>query len=946
MSLSERILADSTTQKWLDELNANPEHLYVFIAERKHKHTPLTLVVNKYFMSLLEFWLRCCPTLGVDKLVAGQQLIAPKSTQTVGQLKFVFSAKFPGHTIPVAMHWEASIKFFLFCGSLDGKDDSAMKLENFVAQSLGENLAWRADEVQRKLEMCRLEGVRSWLASHFGWQDEADQESMLSYMILRGTTPTHALFAILPKVYWLSTVSATRASDGQVWVPGDEGLKEPPIEAMERNRFFALCKEYFSSKDTAMPLFIAELHPVGDGSSYVEVSRGSIMNSKTWNPDPLMQTATRFKRDNLKSDSLDAFHQRKYEQRRPVDLNGVRLFKSEVKSFDDVSLDATWSPIELVEKLRELMKSKHVGYVTLKKAVEQTLKKHGSTDFIVQCLKMVLDDASTEVMDTFRLGHMLLEAYTPKSDGSSLAFDEDVISRMEAGPESWWAIRFQIKALSKLFPNRVVPKWVQTKVEDSMWQMLSSGRRWNATAVDVCVSYDVPRDEEDVQRVLQVLISSQDYVSAEAFVVAQLKLFGKERAFVGHAFIHDPSTPAKASRRIASLVEPFAAAVSLHGDSNALPHPIENVTEQRRRLLDLTCVEMTSVRVVDTEEGAGELLSFVQALSRDGRHVVGMDCEWRPANLSQADSRQVEVLQLAFSGGVVFVLDCAALSDESMERVLHSVMNAKNILLSGFSVAGDVQRLRAAYPSLECLTNCVEVRRAAVARVGNVVQTWGLAALASTYLGIEVAKDQQVSDWAYRPLSSEQVAYAAMDAHCARLLLIYFVLDLVESVEPLVKESQHIWTPWLMRERNLSSYLRESDVAAAVEELGLSGKIHSNVDDGVGGKTVAFVSYDSSTPHYFAVVVALSKTIDMELLSRAVGCTRLALASDADLLHVFGYIRGCIGPIGLRQQSRVTVVLDAGLLDEPAINCGAGGLGRVVSLNPRELLGLSSVLSI
>ncbi|CAK4647469.1 unnamed protein product, partial [Aphanomyces euteiches] len=832
-----------------------------------------------------------------------------------------------------------------------------MKLENFVGQFLGENLAWRADEVQRKLEMCRLEGVRSWLASHFGWQDEADQESMLSYMILRGylfyplaqspstqtkhptvasqinphhlqgwwtldfetdltrTTPTHALFAILPKVYWLSTVTATKASDGQVWVPGDEGLKEPPIEAMERNLFFALCKEYFASKETAMPLFIAELHPVGDGSSYVEVSRGSIMNSKTWNPDPLMQTATRFKRDNLKSDSLDAFHQRKYEQRRPVDLNGVRLFKSEVKSFDDVSLDATWSPIELVGKLRELMKSKHVGYVALKKAVEQTLEKHDSTDFVVQCLKIVLDDASTEVKDTFRLGHMLLEAYTPTSDGSSLAFDEDVISRMEAGPGSWWAIRFQIKALSKLFPNRVVPKWVQAKVEDAMWQMLSSGRRWNATAVDVCVSYDVPR-------VLQALISSQDYVSAEAFVVAQLKLFGKERASVAHAFIHDPSTPAKASRRIASLVEPFAAAVSLHGDSNALLHPIEDVVEQRRRLLDLTCVEMTSVRVVDTEEGVDELLSFEQALSRDGRHVVGMDCEWRPANMSQANCRQVEVLQLAFSGGVVFVLDCAALSDDSMERVLHSVMNAKNILLSGFSVAGDVQRLRAAYPSLECLTNCVEVRRAAVARVGNVVQTWGLAALASTYLGIEVAKDQQVSDWAYRPLSSEQVAYAAMDAHCARLLLIYFVLDLVESVEPLVKESQHIWTPWLMRERNLSSYLQESDVAAAVEELGLSGKFHSNVDDGVGAKTVAFVSYDASTPHYFAVVVALSKTIDMELLSRAVGCTRLALASDADLLHVFGYIRGCIGPIGLRQQSRVTVVLDAGLLDEPAINCG------------------------
>ncbi|KAG9409941.1 hypothetical protein AC1031_017969 [Aphanomyces cochlioides] len=85
-----------------------------------------------------------------------------------------------------------------------------------------------------------------------------------------------------------------------------------------------------------MPLFIAELHPVG--SSYVEVSRGSIMNSKTWNSDPLMQTATRFKRDNVKSDSLDAFHQRKYEHGRPVDVNDVRLFKSEVKSFDGCHL--------------------------------------------------------------------------------------------------------------------------------------------------------------------------------------------------------------------------------------------------------------------------------------------------------------------------------------------------------------------------------------------------------------------------------------------------------------------------------------------------------------------------------------------------------------------------------------------------------------------------------
>ncbi|CAK4096646.1 unnamed protein product [Aphanomyces euteiches] len=385
---------------------------------------------------------------------------------------------------------------------------------------------------------------------------------------------------------------------------------------------FAACRDHFASYEMAKPLMVAELQQAGDGK-FIEVSRGAIVNPTLWQP------TQRF--SNLLNKSS-----RKSQKESKNGMQSLGAPQSPGRS-TFVDFEVALSPCELVEKLREILKKKQLGYTALKKSLEGFLEKRDSTVYVVQVLLALLDFASTDMKDTFRLGQLVLDSYSPKSEESSVIMDEHTIARMEAGPDNWWALRFQIKALSKLFPKRIAPSWAQEKAEVALWHMLSFNKRWNATAVD---------------------------------------------------------------------------------------------------------------------EGVEKMLSFAQSLSQGGRHVVGMDCEWRPTSFSQQDGRQVDVLQLAFAGGVIFVLDCAALADEHMEQVVALVLNAKNIILSGFSVAGDVQRLRAAYPSLGCLTNCVEVRRAAVARVGSVVQTWGLAALASTYLGIEIAKDQQVSDWAHRPLSS------------------------------------------------------------------------------------------------------------------------------------------------------------------------------------------------
>jgi prolyl-tRNA editing enzyme YbaK/EbsC (Cys-tRNA(Pro) deacylase) len=60
-------------------------------------------------------------------------------------------------------------------------------------------------------------------------------------------------------------------------------------------------------------------------------------------------------------------------------------------------------------------------------------------------------------------------------------------------------------------------------------------------------------------------------------------------------------------------------------------------------------------------------------------------------------------------------------------------------------------------------------------------------------------------------------------------------------------------------------------------------------------------------------------------------------------MHVFGYRRGCIGPVGLRRQEHVSIIVDMSLMEEKALLCGAGALHRVVALCPRTLIALDEL---
>ena len=118
-STAAAVAADPKCVRWLERLDAAPAPLVEFVG-----YDP-QLPLGFYFAKLLEYWLRCCPSLEVAKgsLRVNQPITSPNGGKTVGQLKYLFRCQaFRGHSTsthsvePHAMrlhHWEASVKFFL-----------------------------------------------------------------------------------------------------------------------------------------------------------------------------------------------------------------------------------------------------------------------------------------------------------------------------------------------------------------------------------------------------------------------------------------------------------------------------------------------------------------------------------------------------------------------------------------------------------------------------------------------------------------------------------------------------------------------------------------------------------------------------------------------------------------------------------------------------------------
>jgi 3'-5' exonuclease len=184
---------------------------------------------------------------------------------------------------------------------------------------------------------------------------------------------------------------------------------------------------------------------------------------------------------------------------------------------------------------------------------------------------------------------------------------------------------------------------------------------------------------------------------------------------------------------------------------------------------------------------------------------VGIDCEWKPGFylINQRETQPVLLLQISIHDQA-YLLDLQSLArpllamheamtpaEQLLNEILEKVFLSTHLFKVGFQVEQDLQKLAVSYPHIpafqevcavleagELATKVVRLRRQKNARL----LTSSLSRLTEHFLGRSVNKDQQVSDWSARPLTNEQIEYAALDALVTPILVAQFFEELDLSV--------------------------------------------------------------------------------------------------------------------------------------------------------------------
>ena len=196
-----------------------------------------------------------------------------------------------------------------------------------------------------------------------------------------------------------------------------------------------------------------------------------------------------------------------------------------------------------------------------------------------------------------------------------------------------------------------------------------------------------------------------------------------------------------------------------------------------------------------------ELMQWLQDYP-DSIALVGVDCEWKPIFLAVGEEQPVLLLQVC-----VYPLQRIYLMDvQSLLRPLLSMQEGKNAIETafaniietlwttprfvkvGFHVLHDFQKLAASYPHIpqfQTVESVLEVSQLAM-RVMQMKRepayrqsASSLAKLTELFLSRLLNKQEQTSDWSIRPLSSDQVLYAALDA----IVTPHIVEEMIQSLD-------------------------------------------------------------------------------------------------------------------------------------------------------------------
>ncbi|GAB4835758.1 hypothetical protein Ancab_000667 [Ancistrocladus abbreviatus] len=161
---------------------------------------------------------------------------------------------------------------------------------------------------------------------------------------------------------------------------------------------------------------------------------------------------------------------------------------------------------------------------------------------------------------------------------------------------------------------------------------------------------------------------------------------------------------------------------------------------------------------VDEVDGLQKATCYIE-----GCKVVGLDCEWKPNYVKGNKPNKVSIMQIA-SEKKAFILDLIKLYDdipEVLDSCLTRILHSPSILKLGYNFQCDIQQLAWSYEELECFKHYEMMLD-----IQNVFKEprGGLSGLAKKILGVGLNKTRRNSNWEQRPLSKNQLEYAALDA--------------------------------------------------------------------------------------------------------------------------------------------------------------------------------------
>lgn len=235
--------------------------------------------------------------------------------------------------------------------------------------------------------------------------------------------------------------------------------------------------------------------------------------------------------------------------------------------------------------------------------------------------------------------------------------------------------------------------------------------------------------------------------------------------------------------------------------------------------MDSVKLKVELVSCIDSVEF--RLLS--EALSRTS--VVGLDAEWKPVRRSFP---RVSLLQIACGDSAVFVLDLLTLPLSSLWEPLQELLLSPDILKVGFGFKQDFVYLSSTFSShatfhkvepyldIRTVYNYLHHDKKHVPK-----QSKSLSSMCAAVLGFPLSKELQCSDWSRRPLTEEQITYAAMDAHC--LLDIFKVFqtkvvkgDLILETTKLSNLDANLGLKELFRNHDTSDKVLRAKFCAAL----------------------------------------------------------------------------------------------------------------------------------